>query len=125
MAILRYLCFLCNVLWNICCHYNNLIFEVSITSKSKEVAFTIITLPEEKHFIFFHVFHFPFENGYRFKTLFFDHNVRYGSSVTFRIGVASQSLQNLDNHEPQRFDFCIDASQLNKLVNYIINNCKQ
>ena len=39
--------------------------------------------------------------------LFFDHNVRYGTSVTFRIWVALEYLQYLDNHEPQRFDYCI------------------
>ena len=39
---------------------------------------------------------------------FFDHNVRYGNSVTFRIGIALESLQYLDNHEPQRFDLCTD-----------------
>ena len=40
---------------------------------------------------------------------FFSHNVRYGISVTFRIGVALESLQYLNNHEPQRFDFCIEC----------------
>ena len=39
---------------------------------------------------------------------FFAHNVRYGNSVTFRIWVALELLQYLDNHEPQRFDFCIE-----------------
>ena len=28
--------------------------------------------------------------------------------MTLRIGVALESLQYLDNHEPQRLDFCID-----------------
>ena len=42
----------------------------SITSKSKEVAHTIITLLDVKRFIFYHVFPFPFETGYRFKTFF-------------------------------------------------------
>ena len=41
--------------------------------------------------------------------LFFAHYVKYGNSVTFRIGVALESLQYLDNHEPQRFDFCIEC----------------
>ena len=41
--------------------------------------------------------------------LFFAHNVKYGNSVTFRIGMALESLQNLDNHEPQRFDCCIEC----------------
>ena len=42
--------------------------------------------------------------------LFFAHNVRHGNSVTFRIWVALESLQYLDNHEPQRFDFCIECT---------------
>ena len=29
--------------------------------------------------------------------------------MTFSIGVALESLQNLDNHEPQHFDFCIEC----------------
>ena len=40
----------------------------------------------------------------------FAHNVRYGNSVTFRIWVALEKLQYLDNHEPQRFDFCIECT---------------
>ena len=43
---------------------------------------------------------------YIYKTFFFDHDIRYGSTMTFRIGVALESLQNLDKYEPQRFDFC-------------------
>ena len=42
--------------------------------------------------------------------LFFAHNVRYGNSVTFRIWVALEYLQYLDNHEPQRFDFYIECT---------------
>ena len=30
MAISRYFCFLCNVLWTICWHYKVLIFDVSL-----------------------------------------------------------------------------------------------
>ena len=41
--------------------------------------------------------------------LFFDHNVRYGNSVTFRVGVILESSQYLDNHAPQRYDFCIEC----------------
>ena len=41
---------------------------------------------------------------------FFAHNVRYGNSVTFRIWVALESLQYLDNHEPQRFEHCIECT---------------
>ena len=29
--------------------------------------------------------------------------------MTFRIGVALESLQHLDYHEPQRSDFCIEC----------------
>ena len=43
------------------------------------------------------------------KLFFIYHNVRYGNSVTFRIEVALESLQYLENHEPQRFDFCIEC----------------
>ena len=43
-------------------------------------------------------------------SLFFAHNVRYGNCVTFRIWVALECLQYLDNHEPQRFDFCIECT---------------
>ena len=42
--------------------------------------------------------------------LFFAHNVRYGICVTLRIWVALESLQYLDNHEPQRFDFSIECT---------------
>ena len=51
-----------------------------------------------------------FENRYWFKHFFFAHIVRYGNSVTFRIWVALESLQYLDNHEPQHFDFCIECT---------------
>ena len=127
MAILRYVCFLCNVLWTICWHYKILIYDVSLDIyvkklRKKEVAYTIITLPEAKRFLFLSCLSFSFRKRVSVYNFFFDHNVRYGSSVTFRIGVASESLQNLDNHEPQRFDFVSNASQLNKLVNYIITN---
>ena len=30
--------------------------------------------------------------------------------MTFRIWVALESLQYLDNHEPHRFDFCIECT---------------
>ena len=30
--------------------------------------------------------------------------------MTFRIWVALEYLQYLDNHEPQRFDFCIECT---------------
>ena len=44
------------------------------------------------------------------KLFIFAHTVRYGYSVTFRIQVALESLQYLDNHEPKRFDFCIECT---------------
>ena len=43
------------------------------------------------------------------KLFFFDLNVSYGNSVTLRIEVALESLQYLENHEPQLFDFCIEC----------------
>ena len=48
------------------------------------------------------------------KHFFFAHNVSYGNSVTFRIWVALESLQYLDNHEPQRFDFCIEGTSTDR-----------
>ena len=42
--------------------------------------------------------------------LCFGYNVRYCNSVTFEIWVALEYLQYLDNHEPQRFDFCIECT---------------
>ena len=44
------------------------------------------------------------------KRFFFAHNVRYVNSVTFRIWVALEFLRYLDNHESQRFDFCIECT---------------
>ena len=34
--------------------------------------------------------------------------------MTFRIEVALESMQYLDNHEPQRFDFCIDCKSTDR-----------
>ena len=34
--------------------------------------------------------------------------------MTFRIGAALESLQYLDNHEPQHFDFCIDGKSTDR-----------
>ena len=42
--------------------------------------------------------------------LFFAYNVRYGNSVTFKIWVALEYLKCHDNHESQRFDFCIECT---------------
>ena len=105
------------MLWTICWHYKILIFEVSLDingqlrQKLKEVGYTIITLKNyqrQNALCFIMSSLFLSKAGIGLK-LFFDHNIRYGSSVTFRIGVASESLQNLDNHEPQHFDFCIEC----------------
>ena len=45
--------------------------------------------------------------------LFFAHNVRYGNSVTFTVGVAVESLQYVDNLESQGFGFCIECKTTN------------
>ena len=65
-------------------------------------------------FCFYHVFPIAFENGYWFKKNF-AHNVRYGNSVTFRIWVALEYLQYLDNLELQRFDFCIECTPTDRI----------
>ena len=44
--------------------------------------------------------------------------------VTFRIGVALESLQYLDNHEPQRFDFCIDCKSTDRTFQLYYNHVK-
>ena len=44
------------------------------------------------------------------KLFFFAHNVRYGNTVTFRIWVALEFLQYLNNHEPQHFEICIECT---------------
>ena len=62
-----------------------------ITSKSKDVTYTIITLQEAKtlpDFIMSSVLLSKTDIGLN---LFFDHNVRNGNSVTLRIGVALES----------------------------------
>ena len=56
--------------------------------------------------------------------IFFDHNVRYGNYVTFRIGVALESLQYLDNNEPQRFDFCIDCKSTDRTFQLYYHHVK-
>ena len=114
MAILRYFCFLCNVLWTICWYYKILIFDVSLDingqlrQKVKKSRTDNNVTRGKTLYAFIMSSLFLSKTGIDLK-LFFDHNVRYGSSVTFKIGVASDSLQNLDNHEPQRFDFCIEC----------------
>ena len=50
--------------------------------------------------------------GFKF---LFAHNVRYGNSVAFKIGMALESLRYLDNHESQRFDFCIECKSTDRI----------
>ena len=56
--------------------------------------------------------------------LFFAHNVRYGNSVTFRIWVALEYLQYRDNHEPQRFDFCIECTPTDRISQSYLHKVK-
>ena len=92
----------------------NLIFDVSLDingrlrQKRKDVMY-ISTLPEAKNFLILSCPRFCFRKWIFVQNFFFDHNVRYGNSVTFRIGVVSESSQYLDNHAPQRYDFCIEC----------------
>ena len=44
--------------------------------------------------------------------------------MTFRIGVALESLQYLDNHEPQRFDFCIECKPTDKTFKLFYHKVK-
>ena len=82
-----------------------------MTSKNKDVTYTILTLPEAKTLPDFIMSSLLLsKTDIRFKHFFFAHNVRYGNSVTFRTWVALEYLQYLDNHEPQRFDFCIECT---------------
>ena len=41
--------------------------------------------------------------------LFFAHYIRYGNSVTLRIGMTLELLQSFGNHESKRFDLCIEC----------------
>ena len=81
----------------------------------------ILKLPKAKRFLILSCLPYCF----RMRILvlnyfFFANNVRYGNSVTFRIGVTVESLQYLDNHESQGFDFVLNASQPIDLGSYII-----
>ena len=106
------------MLWTICWHYKVLIFDVSLDIngqlrqkvKKSRVHDNNVTRGK-RLYVFIMSSLFLSKTGIGLK-LFFDHNVRYGSSVTFRIGVASESLKNLDNHEPQRFDFCNECKPI-------------
>ena len=92
-----------------------IIFDVTLDingrlcQKSKDVMYMIITLPEEKSFLVLSCPIFCFRKRIFVQNFFFDHIVRYGNSVTFRIKVVLESSQYLDNHAPQRFDFCIEC----------------
>ena len=81
-----------------------------ITSKNKDVKYTILTLPESKCFLILSCLPYCFRKRILVYNFFFAHNVRYGNSVTFSIWVALEYLQYLDSHEPQRFDFCIECT---------------
>ena len=56
--------------------------------------------------------------------LFFDHNVRYGNSVTFRIGVVLESSQYIDTHAPQRYDICIECKPTDSTCRYHYHQVK-
>ena len=92
-----------------------LIFDFSLEingrlrQKSEDVMYMIITLPEAKSFLILSCPLFCFRKRIFVQNFFFDHNVRYGNSVTFRIKVVLESSQYLDNHAPQRYDFCIEC----------------
>ena len=80
-----------------------------LRQKCKDVMYMIITLPEAKSFLILSCPKFCFRKRKFVQNFFFDHNVRYGNSVTFRIGVVLEASQYLDNHAPQRYDFCIEC----------------
>ena len=92
-----------------------LIFDVSLdinsqlSQKSKDVMYMIITLPEAKSFLILLCPLFCFRKRIFVQNFFFNHNVRYGNSVTFRIGVVLESSQYLDNQAPQHYEFCIEC----------------
>ena len=44
--------------------------------------------------------------------------------MTFRIGVALEPLHYLDNHEPQRFDFCIEYKPTDRTCHYYYHQVK-
>ena len=79
-------------------------------SKNKDVTYTILTLPEAKRFLILSCLSYCFRKVILVSNFFFAQNVRYGNSVTFRTWVALEYLQYLDNHELQRFDFCIECT---------------
>ena len=97
----------------------NFDFDVSLDingrlrHKSKDVMYMIITLPEAKSLLILSCPLFCFRKRIFVQNFFFDHNVRYGNFVTFRIGVVFEASQYLDNHAPQRYDFCIECKPTN------------
>ena len=56
--------------------------------------------------------------------LFFAHNVRYCYSVTFRIWVALESLQYIDNYQPQCFDFYIERKPTYRTCHFYYRQVK-
>ena len=89
--------------------YVSLDINGRLRQKSKGVMYMIITLPETKSFLILSCPLFCFRKRIFVQNFFFDRNVRYGNSVTFRIGVVLEFSQYLDNHAPQRYDFCIEC----------------
>ena len=76
--------------------------------KRQDFTYTILTLPEAKTLPDFIMSSLLLsKTDVRLKH-FFAHNVRYGNFVTFRIGVTLESLQYLDDIQPQCFDCCIE-----------------
>ena len=93
----------------------NFDFDVSLDingrfrQKCKDVMYMIIKLPEAKSLLILSCTLFCLRKRIFVQNFFFDHNVRYGNSVTFRIGVVLEASQYLDNHAPQRYDFCTEC----------------
>ena len=79
----------------------------------------ILTLPEAKTLPVFIMSSLLLSKTDVSLKFFFAHNVRYGNFVNFRIGVTLESLQYLDNLQPQPFDFVLNASQL---IEFVINS---
>ena len=86
-----------------------------LRQKEKDVTYTILKLLKAKTLPDFIMSSLLLSNAYiDFNPIFFAHNVRYGNSVTFKIGVTVESLQYLDNHESQGFDICIECKSTNR-----------
>ena len=89
--------------------YVSLDINGRLRQKRKDVMYMIITLPEAKSLMILSCPLFCFRKRIFVQNFFFDLSVRYGNSVTFRIRVVLESSQYLDNHAPQRYDFCIEC----------------